>query len=262
MSKEVDKKPEEKGVTFAKVQKKAGGLLDKAFWGGIGFTALATYIFSPLAMLGGGFVGGYVGNKSAAKYDDPKTPKMNIFRRIVASSIGAVIGVGVVFGAAFIGGVIGGPIGAIAGAAVGAGITYKLSQKAAAKYASHDAEKESKKSHDTPAKDRQHERSQGKDHQQEQEQSQTFAKFLEEFDIKKHNAQNIPEERLMEFVAKKYVAEGSPLEKESREEEVKALVEAVGPSRDSLHKVKAQLQEKGATVRSVIDRQQKKGRGV
>ncbi len=105
VSKEADKKPEEKRGTFAKVQKKAGGLLDKAFWGGVGFTALATYIFSPLAMLGGGFVGGYVGNKSAAKYDNPDTPKMNLFRRVVASTIGAVIGVGVVFGAAFIGAV-------------------------------------------------------------------------------------------------------------------------------------------------------------
>lgn len=243
-----------------KFKKKAGGLLDKAFWGGVGFTALATYIFSPLAMLGGGFVGGYVGNKSAAKYDNPKTPKMNLFRRVVASSIGTVIGVGVVFGAAFIGGVIGGPIGAIAGAAVGAGITYKLSQKAAAKYASHDAEKEAEKRHDTPAKERQHERSQGKEH--EQEQGQTFAKFLKEFDIKKHNAQSIAQERLMEFVAEKYVEEAmSPLEKKARQAEAGALVKAVGYSRDSFHNVRSQLEEKGSTISSVIARQQKKGRG-
>jgi hypothetical protein len=108
---------------------------DKKFWGGIGITALATYIFSPLAMAGGAFVGGMMGVKAAAKYDNPATPKMNFVRKAFAAFGGAAIGTAIVFGLAFLGGIIGGPVGAVIGAAVGAAITYKVSSSVVAKYA-------------------------------------------------------------------------------------------------------------------------------
>lgn len=108
---------------------------DKKFWGGIGITALATYIFSPLAMAGGAFVGGMMGVKAAAKYDNPATPKMNFVRKAFAAFGGAALGAAIVFGAAFIGGVIAGPVGAILGAAIGAAITYKVSSSVVSKYA-------------------------------------------------------------------------------------------------------------------------------
>ncbi len=147
---------------------------------------------------------------------------------------------------------IGGPIGAIAGAAVGAGVTYKLSQKAAAKYASQDAEKEVEKHHAAPAKQKQHERSHGKELQHKKEQGQTFAQFLKEFDVGKHDAGAIAQDKVMDFIAKKYVEEGkSSVEKKARQAEAHDFVEVVGRSHESFKKVQAQLKEGGATVDSV-----------
>ncbi len=132
-----DKQEESKkeGVLDSVKNKIPETIRDKKFWGGIGVTALATYIFSPLAIAGGAFVGGMMGVKAAAKYDNPATPKMNFIRKACAAFGGAAIGTAIVFGLAFLGGVIAGPVGAVLGAAVGAALTYKASSSVVAKYA-------------------------------------------------------------------------------------------------------------------------------
>lgn len=136
MPKSDEQKESKKESTLDSVKNKIPETVrDKKFWGGIGITALATYIFSPLAMAGGAFVGGMMGVKAAAKYDNPATPKMNFVRKAFAAFGGAAIGTAIVFGLAFLGGIIGGPVGAVIGAAVGAAITYKVSSSVVAKYA-------------------------------------------------------------------------------------------------------------------------------
>jgi hypothetical protein len=136
MSKETEEK---KGSKEAKPKSRFSfipeTLRDKRFFGGICITGLATYIFSPLAMAGGAFVGGMMGVKAAAKYDNPNTPKMNLMRKAFGAFGGAAIGALIVFGCAFVGSLIAGPVGAVLGAAVGAAITYKASSSVVSKYA-------------------------------------------------------------------------------------------------------------------------------
>lgn len=188
-------------------------------------TALATFIFFPLAIPFGAAVGGMVGNKMAKRHETPATTRLgkiaNFMRRVVAIGIGALTGAVVVTGCTYLGGFLG-PVGAVGGAAVGAGLTYKASQKLTGMYAAHEAEKDAGKHPQAPSKEQQH----GK------EKAKTLAEFLEGVDLSSSvDKQDVSKRPLHEQLAahgKGYVDQAQDAaERKRRAAELDAAVKTV-----------------------------------